>query len=90
MLNVLEFLDRVGRDSRLRYASSVELTAAMNPEIDPELKAALSARDTAALERLLGARTNVVCGMAPAEDDAPEKDKDDDEEIRSVSRARAA
>lgn len=90
MVNVLEFLERVGRDSRLRHASSAELTAAMTPEIDPELKTALLTRDTAALERLLGARTNVVCGMAPAEDDAPEKDKDDDEEVRSASRARAA
>jgi hypothetical protein len=90
MLNVLEFLERVGSDSRLRHASSAELTAAMNAEIDPALKAALAARDTAAIEQLLGARTNVVCGMAPAEDDVPEKRNDDDEEIRSASHVRAA
>ncbi|GMV29934.1 MAG: hypothetical protein AMXMBFR59_20590 [Rhodanobacteraceae bacterium] len=90
MVNVIEFLERVGRDSRLRHASPVDLLAALDPMVAPELKDVLLNSDAAALERLLGARTNVICGMAPAEDDAPEKDKDDDEEIRSVSRARAA
>lgn len=90
MVNVIEFLERVGRDSRMRRASPVDLVATLGPMVAPELRAALLNSDAAALERLLGARTNVICGMAPAEDDAPEKDKDDDEEIRSVSRARAA
>jgi len=38
---------------------------------------------------VLGARTNVICGLSPAEpDDAPEP-ADDDEEIRALKVARA-
>jgi len=81
MFNVLEFLERVGRDSQLRHAPASELANTIRQEsLDPELRDALLARDQQRLEQLLGARTNVVCGMAPAEDDAP--DKKEEEEIR--------
>ncbi|MBL8300939.1 MAG: hypothetical protein JNN30_21565 [Rhodanobacteraceae bacterium] len=84
MSKVIDFLERVGRDSRLIRASAVELSNAVQREqLTPELSDALIARDQQRLEQLLGARANVICGMAPAEDDAPEKKQDDDEEIRS-------
>lgn len=91
MFNVLEFLERVGSDSRLRHASAAEQADAM-AQIDPALREALAARDSKRLEQLLGARTNVVCGMAPAEDDVPNKKDEEEEEIRSGfgQRARAA
>jgi hypothetical protein len=91
MYNVIEFLERVGSDSRLRHASAAEQAAAM-AQIDPALREALAARDSKRLEQLLGARSNVICGMAPAEDDAPSRKKDEEEEIRSGfdQRARTA
>ncbi|WP_313918704.1 hypothetical protein [Tahibacter sp.] len=92
MFNVLKFLERAGGDSRLRNASTSELSAALQHQsLDAELREALVARDQKRLEQLLGARTNVVCGMAPAEDDAPSK-KEEEEEIRSAQdmQARAA
>lgn len=84
MFNVLDFLERVGSDSHLRHASTNELTGALRHQsLDPELREALIHRDQQRLEQLLGARTNVVCGMAPAEEDAPSK-KEEEEEIRSA------
>ena len=50
--------------------------------LDPELAAAILAGDQKRLEVLLGARTNVICGMAPAEEEQqPDKDREE-EEIR--------
>lgn len=90
MSNVIDFLDRMGSDSRLRHADAAVLAAALQQaNLDPELQAAVLAGDQQRLEAVLGARTNVICGLSPAEpDDAPEP-ADDDEEIRALQVARA-
>lgn len=83
MLNVIEFLDALGRNSQLRHASADVLAVELErAQIEPALRAAVLSGDQQRLESLLGARTNVVCGFAPAQDDEEqEKSPDDDEEI---------
>lgn len=83
MSNIIDFLARMGSDSRLRHAESAQLARELDQaQIDAELRAAILAGDQQRLEAVLGARTNVICGLSPAEqDDAPEP-ADDDEEIR--------
>jgi hypothetical protein len=91
MSNVIEFLDAMGRDAQLRHADAGTLAVALEQaQIDPALRAAVLSGDQQRLESLLGARTNVVCGFAPAQDDdSQEKAPDDDEEI-VASAARVA
>lgn len=84
MSNVIDFLVRLGADSSLRHADTARIAQELaQSALDPELQAAILAGDQQRLERVLGARTNVICGLSPAEpDDAPEP-ADDDEEIRA-------
>lgn len=88
MSNVIEFLEKMGSDARLRHSGTGQIAATLQQSnLDPELAAAILAGDQKRLEVLLGARTNVICGMAPAEEEQqPDKDREE-EEIRP---ARAA
>ena len=94
MSNVIGFLERMGRDAQLRHAGNEEMQSALNGAIfDPEMQAAILQGDQSVLEELLGARTNVMCLVAPAREDEEQRDspvQDDDEEIRSQAAHRAA
>lgn len=96
MSNVIGFLERMGQEAQLRHAGNEEIeNALVRAEIDPELQAAIRNRDQAQLEALLGARTNVVCGIMPGkeeddEEDEDSPDKDDDEILLSHATARRA
>ncbi|WP_257386258.1 hypothetical protein [Tahibacter caeni] len=83
MSKVIEFLNSMGGDARLRYADAAQLAAVLErTQIDPAVRDAILGSDQAALAALLGARTNVVCGFAPAQDDdEQEQSPDDGEEI---------
>ena len=94
MSNVIGFLERMGQDSQMRHATreATELSL-VRAEVEPALRAALLEGDQVGLEELLGARTNVVCLIAPSkEDDDGESDDrpmpDDDEIYQSRSVAR--
>ncbi len=88
MSNVIDFLERLGKDARLRHASDTEVAEALKlAGIEPAVLAALVSKDQGALERLLGADTNVCCLVnAPdeeeeeTEEDEEEDDEDDDED----------
>lgn len=77
MSNVIDFVERMGQDAQLRHASmgDVEL-ALVQAQLDPEIRAAILARDQEKLELLLGGG-NVCCALCPAEEeeekDAPEE-----------------
>jgi len=75
MSNVIDLLERMGQDARLRHASQdeVELTLA-GAQINPELRAAILAKDQRRIEALLG-QGNLCCMLAPAKED-----EDDDTE----------
>jgi len=83
MSKLIEFLNNMGGDAQLRYADATQLAAALDrTQIEPAVRDAILAGDQARLAALLGARTNVICGFAPAKDDEEqEQSPDDDEEI---------
>jgi len=84
MMDVIEFLDQLGRNARLRHAAPAELERAIAAAgIDPELRGALLADDPLRLGELLGAQPNVCCLVVkpdPAEPDEEEEEDEDEEE----------
>jgi hypothetical protein len=84
MSNFIDFLERMGRDARLRHASQNEVEIALvGEQIDSELQAAILAKDLPQLGALLG--QGVFCCMQePGKED---EDEDDDvEESPSLQR----
>ena len=82
MSNVISFLERLGQDATLRHASKGDVALALTrAQIDPDLSAAILAGKQSEIEMLLGADTNVCCGLAPEkrEDEEEQPSKDDDE-----------
>ncbi len=82
MKNVLAVLDRLGRDAGSMRADSAALAEALDGStIDQEALAALIGGDAAGLKALLGAPTNVVCGLFPGkeEEESPDKEVPEDE-----------
>ena len=71
MSNFMEFLEKMGQDAQLRYATSHELQQALTrAQIDPAVGAAVLTGDRRQLEVLLGATANTFCGViAPAGDE---------------------
>jgi hypothetical protein len=95
MSNVIGFLEEMGRDAQLRHADADARESALTrAEIVPSVHAAIASGDTRRLEAVLGARTNMVCGLAPGkqdnEDPAEPSKQDDDEEIRATAFLRVA
>ena len=68
MSNVIDFLEKMGRDANLRYATTDEvLNALVSEGIEPSLgRSMLNAETRSSLEARLGAKPNVCCGIAPA------------------------
>jgi len=62
MTDIIDFLERMGRDAGLRGATSTELSAALaEVQVDPSLRKAVLAGDRSTLELILGAHPNVCC-----------------------------
>ena len=81
MSNVIDFLERFGRDAELRDASVDAVEEAMRVAgIDPSVRLAIVGKDQSALERLLGADTNVCCMVNAPDKEEEEEEEDDDEE----------
>jgi hypothetical protein len=82
MSNVIDFLERMGQDAKLRYAVGEEFATALAAAgIDPAVRAALVNEDRPRLEALLGASAN-VCSMVhrPEEPDEGESVEEDDDD----------
>jgi len=84
MSNIVDFLERVGQDARLRQASQSELELLLTGgQIDPEVGAAIFAKDQSRLDALLG-QGNVCCAQFPGKEDEDEDTEEnpsrDDEE----------
>jgi hypothetical protein len=78
--NVIDFLERFGRDAELRHASDEAVDEALRQAgIDPAVRLAIIGKDQGELVRLLGADTNVCC-LVNAPDEEEEEEEDDDEE----------
>src|SRR5882757_4690768 len=69
MSNVISFLESVGQDAALRHATKEELELALNKaQIDPALQTAILEKDQRQIEALLGAASNVCCGVFPGKE----------------------
>ena len=89
MSNVIDFLERMGQDAQLSHASSSEMELALkDAQIDPELRAAILAKDQARIEVLLG-QGHLCCFLLPGKEDEDEDTEEtpsrDDEEISACS-----
>jgi hypothetical protein len=71
MSTVISLLEKIGQDANLRYADKTTITE----QLDPALAAAILAGSQEQLAAVLGARTNVVCGVYAAEEDEQEEIK---------------
>ena len=79
MSEVIEFLERLGCDARLRHATNDEVAQALaQAGIEDPARATILWGDRPALESLLDAKANVFCGVIPAEEEG-EDEKEDDE-----------
>lgn len=85
---VIQLLEKMGQNSELRYADAGQLAQLM-ADTDPKLVAAVTAGDQQAIEALLGARTNVICGIYPADEPAQEEPTEDVPEEKSILRQQA-
>ncbi len=66
MSNIVDFLENVGQNASLRYASAGELQHMLaDIQVDPEVRDAVLAKDQARLTALAGAK-NVCCMLVPA------------------------
>jgi hypothetical protein len=81
--NVIDFLERMGQDARLREATGAELDAALTQAgIEPALRTAMFVEDSRALESLLGVTPSMCCliNKEDEEEDEPDEEEEDDEE----------
>jgi hypothetical protein len=80
MSNVIDFIEKLGQDAQLRYATRTEVEQAMRgAQIDPEIRAAILCHDQPRLEALLGANTNVCCMIY-----SPREEGDDEQQTRKA------
>lgn len=72
MSNIIDLLEKMGRDAQLRHASRSEVELALTgAQVAPELRTAILAKDQAQFEALLG-QCNVCCAQFPGKDDEDE------------------
>lgn len=86
MSNVVDFLQRAGEDSQLRYAGCGGLEQALaQTNIAAPLREALLKGDSASLAALLGSRLD-MCGVifAPQDEEPAEDDAGEEKEQYSV------
>jgi len=79
MFDVIDFLESVGQDAQLRYASSEDVAAVLvGQPIDAKLRDVILAKDAQALGVMLG-KGPYCCYIDPGkEDEGDEKKKKDD------------
>ena len=81
MSEVIDFLEKVGQDARLRYAGTPELAKALaESSVTPAERLALLAGDGKGLEALVGAQANVCCIVAPGKEEEEEEEEEEDDE----------
>ena len=77
MSDVIEFLEKLGQDSALRYASRSQLAVALSSTgLSPQLQAALMGADQRAVEGILGAGDVCCMVFAPLEEEQEESQRE--------------
>ena len=85
MANIISLIEKIGSSAELNKLTSEELTAVINQHL------AVSSESTdlvSTLENHLLARTNVVCGIFPAEEPDSEQPEDDSEDEKKDTESR--
>lgn len=78
MSDVIDFLERMGRDAALRHGPHGDLEAALeNSGMDPEVKAAILGKDKVRLDTLLG-QGGLFGMMIPAKEDEDEGESEEE------------
>lgn len=87
MSNVVQFLEALARNPK--PLSAAELTAAMeSARLDPMEERAILDGDAKALNDALGGSATMLCFIAPAEEEAPMKDDEPEQEDESDAPAK--
>ena len=88
MSDVIGFLETMGRDATLRHVAQNELELALiRAQIDPEIQTAILDKDQARIESLLGAATNICCGLFPEKQDEDESEEEPPKEDETTARS---
>jgi len=90
MMDVIEFLDHLGSNARLRerLLAGAELERALAAsDISPELRSALLAGDELRLGELLGAQPNVCCLIVKPDPAQPDEEEEEEEEEDETDKA---
>jgi hypothetical protein len=92
MMDVIEFLDQLGSNARLRdrllAGAPAELERALAASgISPELRSALLAGDAPRLGELLGAQPNVCCLIVKPDPAQPDEEEEEEEEEEDTDKA---
>jgi hypothetical protein len=82
MKTFIDFLESLGRDSRVRHAPPEQVeTLLARADVEPALCNALLRADIQELQALLGAQPNICCVVhAPGDKDEPPDDEEEAEE----------
>jgi hypothetical protein len=81
MSNVIDFLELMGQEPRLRYAPRGQLLEAMaGAAIEADLQSAILTGDGRALEALLGISASSCCLIHAPDEDEPEETPDGGED----------
>ena len=83
MSKIINLLEKMGQNAGFRYANAEQLAVLMK-DADPALIDAVISGDQIKLEAILGARTNVVCGVYPAEEPEDREEVPSDDETDGV------
>lgn len=86
---VIQLLEKMGQNSELRYADAGQLAQLM-ADTDPKLVAAVTAGNQQAIEALLNVRSNVVCGVFPADEPQDDQPSDDEDGKDNIQRMKAS
>lgn len=91
MSNTIDFLEKMGQDARLRYATVTDLRDTLVQEgIDPAARVAILAADQRTLEECLEARQNVCCLVWRSnKDEGDEDDADSTDDTQNDEGAKA-
>lgn len=68
MSNVIQLLEKIGQDSKLRYANKDSLSE-LTKELDCDQRAAILTNDQQSLKEQLGVEGKLVCLVLLSEDD---------------------
>jgi hypothetical protein len=81
MSNLIDFLERMGRDSQSRFATGPGLEEALTlAGIAPDVRSAVLAGDQLRLESLIGASHNVGVLINLPDEEEEEEDEEDEED----------